>query len=174
MVNGFINFDAVKSTETNGALVSDYLRNNVLTCYGERVRIQKFLDHIKARHCFVSLDLEADLSAAASATHTLPDGTKFNLGSEAFLCAERLFGRSDANSLQKMVVDSLGHFSYYGELTRPEDAAAERLPGRRQHPVQELPRAPAGRGAPPRAFAGQKPVRLPQLHCARNRELQVR
>lgn len=72
------------------------------------------MDYIKENHCFISLDAEADLAQATTQTHVLPDGTKFDIGSEAFLCAERLFNRSDANSLQKMVVDSLSHFSYYG------------------------------------------------------------
>ena len=115
MINGFINFDAVKSTETNGAIVSDYLRNHLINHYGGKIRIQKYIDYIKENHCFISLDLETDSSSITTQTHTLPDGTKFDIGSEAFLCAERLFNRSDANSLQKMVVDSIDHFSYYGK-----------------------------------------------------------
>ena len=86
----------------------------MINCYGEKIRIQKYMDYIKENHCFISLDLDEDSANVARETHTLPDGTKFDIGSEAFLCAERLFNRSDANSLQKMVVDSLGHFSYYG------------------------------------------------------------
>ena len=115
MINGFINFDAVKSTETNGRMVSEYLGNHLINCYGGRIRIQKFLDYVKEKHCFVSLDLQESIAKTKTETHTLPDGTKFDIGSEAFLCAERMFHRSDANSLQKMVVDSLAHFSYYGK-----------------------------------------------------------
>jgi hypothetical protein len=113
-MNGFINFDAVKSTETNGQIVTQYLKNNIFNCYGERIKIQKYIDYIKQNHCFVSLDIQKSYDTVSTETHTLPDGTKFDIGAEAFLCAERLFNRSDANSLQKMVTDSLKHFSYYG------------------------------------------------------------
>ena len=64
----------------------------------------------------MSLDRAKSHESAKTETHTLPDGTKFEIGEEAFLCAERLFCRSDANSLQRMMVDCLGHFSYYGKF----------------------------------------------------------
>ena len=95
-------------------MVSEYLTNHLIDCYGGRIRIQKFLDYVKEKHCFISLDVNESIASSTTETHTLPDGTCFDIGTESFLCAERLFHRSDANSLQKMVVDSLDHFSYYG------------------------------------------------------------
>ena len=104
------------SIENNGEMVSKYLKNHLINCYGNRIHIQKFIDYIKINHCFISLDLEKDLANFKSETHTLPDGTQFQIGAEAFLCAEKLFERSNIDSLQQAIFDSLSHFSHYGKF----------------------------------------------------------
>lgn len=113
-MNGFINFNAVESTSSSGHMISDYLKKNVTDSFGEPITIQKYMDHIKENHCFVSLDLEKDLAETRSQTHELPDGTPFSLSSEAFMSSECLFDSQNTFSISNSVIDSLNNFSFYG------------------------------------------------------------
>lgn len=114
VINGYINFDAVKSVETSGEDVTKYLRDNLTDCFSNQVFIQKYIDYIKETHCFVSQNLEQDFSKIKNEVHELPDGATFSIGSESFLSSEILFNDMGANSLQSIIVECLDSFSYYG------------------------------------------------------------